>query len=150
MKSILISYFNKDEQFKKIINFSGFEDEKRSEEERVRKYEKWKENYETERLHEKKANRAKTVFITVTLLILAFIFYKWISGDLIFIGQNTEITKAKIVNTNMNHLGKGFHYQTVTYEFKYLDSTYKGRFEAGKKKRDTRSWQFCKSQVLNN
>jgi hypothetical protein len=55
------------------------------------------------------------------------------TDELQFFGQTTETAKAKVIDTQMHHIGYGKYFQRITYEFEYKRVKYKDTFEAGKR-----------------
>jgi hypothetical protein len=64
-------------------------------------------------------------------VFIALVLYSWTTGELKFVGQKTEFTTARVINTQMHHIGRGFYLQRVTYEFVYNERKYTDTFEAG-------------------
>jgi hypothetical protein len=94
-------------------------------------YKIWKENYLIEKKNE---NRKSIIRISIVLFISGLIFtstYLWSTDELQFIGQETEYCKAKVIKTNMHHIGRGFYMQTVKYEYAYNGQKYLDEFEVG-------------------
>ena len=92
----------------------------------------WKENYRAEKRIE---NRKSIIRSSIALVISGLIFttiYLWWTEDLQFIAQETEYCKAKVIKTNMHHIGRGFYMQTVKYEYVYNGQKYLDEFEVGK------------------
>ena len=129
---ILISYFKGEEEFLRKYKFTGEADEKTRKEEESKKYNEWKINYEKELKKENKLKIRRFILVNLIVISIATLAYFGFTGELKFIGQKTEFTKARIVNTQMQHLGRGKYLQIVTYEFQYSDKKYSGKFRAGK------------------
>ncbi len=132
MTEILISYFHNDGEFLRKNKFTGEKEEKKKKEEESKRYNDWKRKFEQESKREKKASIRKFLLASIILILLIFVSYNWFTGELQFFGQKTGYTKAKIVNTQMQHFGRGKYFQIVTYEFDYKNQKYSGKFRAGK------------------
>lgn len=133
MAEILLSYFQDDGEFLRKNKFTGEKEEAKKKEEESKRYKDWKRKFEQESKREKKASIRKFLFASIILVLLLFSSYNWFTGELQFFGQKTEYTKAKIVNTQMQHFGKDKYFQIVTYEFDYKNQKYSGEFRAGKR-----------------
>lgn len=133
MIEILISYYYGDGAFKKKYKISKFrQDTIKQEDVNPIEYKKWKEEFFNRRKKEKIADLKKTgnsILITVFISIVAYNLY---IGELQFIGQNTEITQATVINTQMYPVGRGYYKQLVTYEFIFEGEIYRGTFKAGR------------------
>jgi len=97
------------------------------------KFKKWKNDFLIRRKKEKISDVKKTLASILIIIFLFVIVYNWYTGELQFIGKNTEFVEAMVVNTQMYPVGKGYYKQLVTYEFKYDGKTYQGTFKAGKR-----------------
>lgn len=131
MKEILTSYFKGDNRFKKDYKFTGDKEELKQKEEKAEKLKEWNKEFAFRQKTEKASNRKRTI---ITLLILTFVsltFYFWYTNELQFLGQKTDFTKAKIIETKMHHIGSGKYMQRVTYQFRLNEEFYTGKFEAG-------------------
>ena len=133
MTEILISYFNDDNKFKDNYKFTGDKEESINKKLSDEKFEAWKKDFEIQAKKDKVNDCRKILIAFLLLLSFCAIGYYWYIGELKFLGQKTEVTKAEIIKTQMHHIGRGYYMQTVTYEFEYNNNKYKGTFEAGKR-----------------
>ncbi len=89
------------------------------------KYRIWKQNYtQTEKIERKKK------WIKAFIVIALFPFFIYIgnliyTGDYKFIGQDTEIVKAHIYQTNWSHARHGGYYQRLYYKFECDGKSFK-------------------------
>lgn len=74
----------------------------------------------------------RAIYTIIIALILIIVGYLWYTDELQFIGQNTHLTKAKVTETSLHHIGKGYYMQTVQYEFEFDKKKYHSEFEVGK------------------
>lgn len=144
MIDILLSYYNGDEKFKVKYKFTGEKESTVKEGGEKRNFIIWKQEFQQ---NQKKENidKIKRVIITlVIIIVLSLMSYYWYTDELKFFGQKTKYSQAKIVNTQMRHIGRGYYLQYVTYEFDFKNKTYTGTFKAGKgmgKQKLSKSWQ---------
>lgn len=73
----------------------------------------------------------------VVLILFAAAIVLWAINDFdlpeVFWFQETDKAKAEVVETNMQHIGRGYYLQQVIYSFTVDDSLYRGDFRAGQR-----------------
>lgn len=133
MIDIVVSYIKDDGVFKAKYKFSGESDTSEKDEEPKQDFNKWNDEFKIKRKKTRLILVKRWFLLSFAVLVLGFVAYNWYTGELQFIGQKTEFTKARVVKTHMHHIGRGYYKQTVTYEFEYNEAVYLSTFEAGKR-----------------
>ncbi len=96
-------------------------------------YNNWKESY---LINQKRKNfRSVKIFLLATFIVvsIAFVLYYWNTGELQFLGKETAIAKAKIVELKDFPTTPGYFKQLATFEFKVDNKTYRGKFVVERK-----------------
>jgi hypothetical protein len=132
MVDILVSYYNGDGKFKIKYKFTGEKESKAKEEEEKRNYKKWKQEFYQNRKKENIDEIRRVIIALLVIIALSILSYYWYTDELKFLMQKTEYSQAKIVNTQMRHIGRGYYLQYVTYEFDFKNKIYTGTYRAGK------------------
>lgn len=82
------------------------------------KLKKWRRNYAANQKEEKRKNFLLTLAAIATIAVGSFLFYSWSTDELQFIGRETAVVNAVVVDERMIHWGRGYYYQEGTCEFK--------------------------------
>ena len=81
------------------------------------KLKKWRRNYAASQKKEKRKNLLLILAAIATIAVGSFLFYSWSTDELQFIGRETAVVNAVVVDERMIHWGRGYYYQEGTCEF---------------------------------
>ena len=81
------------------------------------KLKKWRRKYVESQKVEKRKNLLLTLVAITTIAIGSFLIYAWSTDELQFMGRETALVNAIVVDENMIHWGRGYYYQEGTCEF---------------------------------
>lgn len=81
------------------------------------KLKKWRRNYAASQKKEKRKNLLLTLAAIATIAFGAFLFNSWRTDELQFMGRETAVVTAVVVDERMIHWGRGYYYQEGTCEF---------------------------------
>lgn len=104
------------------------EERKRIEKE---KFEKWKKTYDPKTDRIDKIHYKKLALLVAGIFLLGYTIYLMWSGEIRFIGKDTEHTKAVITKIKLVPVRGGYH-QRVTYKFTINGNVFKNYFTADK------------------
>ena len=96
-------------------------------------YNNWKKSYLINR-KAKKFNRFKTFILAVLIVFsITAVLYYWNTGELQFLGKETDFAKAKLIKVKDYPTTPGYFKQLATYEFTVENKMYKGEFVVERK-----------------
>lgn len=83
----------------------------------------------------KNENRKRSIkiwFISLIVVGVLFLGFKIVKGDFTFLGRDTAIVNAEVIDVKWLHLGKGYYYQEVFYQFQIDNKVYAGNYLKGR------------------
>ena len=96
-------------------------------------YNNWKKSYLISQKSKSFSKLKPFLLATFIVFSIAAVLYYWNTGELQFLGKETDYAKAKIVNVKVYTTTPGYFMESATYEFKVDNKTYSGKFDVGKK-----------------